>query len=98
MTKATVIKGAINVGKIAIAAVGALAMAEIGCLGTTMLENDVDATGKLIKHKKNPTVYKVKKGRFGKSSNVTVNPITGTVKPYTGTKQPVNKKPHRFYV
>lgn len=82
----------VTTGQVAVALVAALATAEIGFLGAGMLENDIEFTKDVVKHKVSPEPVLVKKNLF-KKEVVTINPINGKIEPYKGSKTPVNKKP-----
>lgn len=84
---------AINGAKVAVAFLGAVAVAEVGVMGASSAVADVNSVEKCVKHTINPTPVKVKEpGLFGKKKVVKINPVTGRIKDYTGNKAPVNKK------
>ena len=76
---------------VAITAAGIVG-AETFAVGAKCAVNDAKIATKLVKETVNPSVYKVKQGRFGKAMLVTQNPWTGKVKQYAGKKAAVNSK------
>lgn len=79
-------------GKGVVIAAAGIVGTEVFAIGTACTIHDAKVLGKVAKETVNPSVYKVKQGVFKKAVNVTVNPISKTVKQYSGTKSPVNKK------
>ena len=79
-------------GKGVVIAATGIVGTEVFALGTACTIRDAKVVGKIAKETVNPTVFKVKQGTFKKAMNVTVNPITKTVKQYSGKKAPINNK------
>lgn len=85
-----------NSGKIGLSLLISASALNTTFAGLKATEIEAKAATDWIGYKVNPKVYKVRKGIFGKSKNVTVNPITGNMKDYTGDKAPENKKAFRI--
>ena len=84
-----------NTVKVVVATVAAVATAEAAFVGAEMMQNDAALVKNCVAYKVKPesrTPYKVKKGMFGKTEVVTINPLNGKMDKYSGSKKPVNKK------
>lgn len=77
-----------DVAKVGVALVAAVATAEFAFLGANMAVNDAEFGATCIKHKVDPEPVYIKKGLFGKKEVKTINPWNGKIEEYKGSKQP----------